>query len=211
MISLKSFNEAKDGGIMVKKLMIVYLLLGIYMSSIASAAGAASFNYLNDVDEVTREDAIVYTLYPGMPVKDYEANFKDLPGWSREYRKEYMADYLLKNESKASVVNEYICVYAKSDSTHLLPDANIYAVGVQFVTRSKGVADQIYIRLCNNLNKRWQGKQGPGWHSLGNGNNIGWQYRKTMGWKTSSVGVGVEYVAIGTETGRIYRVSVNRK
>lgn len=99
MISLKSFNEAKDGGIMVKKLMIVYLLLGIYMSSIASAAGAASFNYLNDVDEVTREDAIVYTLYPGMPVKDYEANFKDLPGWSREYRKEYMADYLLKNES----------------------------------------------------------------------------------------------------------------
>ena len=79
MISLKSFSEAKDGGGLVKKLIIVYLLPGIYLSSIASAAAAASFNYLNDVDEVTREDAIVYTLYPGMPVKDYEANFKDLP------------------------------------------------------------------------------------------------------------------------------------
>ena len=102
-----------------------------------------AFDFMADVDEVSRDPWKAYTLYLRMPWWDYLNNFDKAPGWSSR-RSTGVSIYYVKKESINSSVKEAVEGFG-SDTKEL--SANRIA----FFTDSIDLADRIFERLSNNI------------------------------------------------------------
>lgn len=99
-----------------------------------------AFDFMADVDEVSRDPYKAYTLYKGMPTTDFRDNYSSLSNWSKISERIYC-----KNESLNGSVIEWIKVFTD--------EKNVSGYEIYFLTNSLEIADRIFERLTNNLEK----------------------------------------------------------
>lgn len=103
-----------------------------------------AFDYMADVDEVSRDPYKAYTLYCGMPWSDAKANFNNLPGW-KLYQVDDLDDTFELVKVGGNTVKELIRVEEK------MRDKVVRGFSIHFYTDSLIIAKKIYERLYNNI------------------------------------------------------------
>lgn len=111
-----------------------------------------AFDFMADVDEVSRDPLKAYTLYIGMPWGDFLANYSNLPGWAAYGKMAKDKRFFIKNGSLNSSVGESICVervFSNSLRGHV--ESGVRSYQINFATNSLEIADRIFNRISNNL------------------------------------------------------------
>ena len=126
---------------------ISLLIFSIYL---ISSGQVKAFDYMADVDEVSKDPYKAYTLYCEMPWSDVKQNFTGLMGWMNFYKMDANDISLMKITDTDSSVKE--CVYI-----HYLPDEyfrGIRSYYILFAVDSFEIADRIYKRIYNNISQK---------------------------------------------------------
>lgn len=104
---------------------------------------AHAFDFMADVDEVSRDPWKAYTMYCGMPFKNFINDFNKAPGWSICDNTGPIAFYV-KEESINSSVKEAVVGFSSGEGY-------LWAHSIYFYTDSIELADRIFERLTNNI------------------------------------------------------------
>ena len=121
------------------KLFVLVLLLGTFQVSRAYAEEL----YMDAVNEAIQNLPVIHTMYLGMPLADFEANFKNTAKWERKSKSSLKMDdsvqTIYKYRKKAA---ENAPVIEEMDAS--FDDGRLCYYNITFYTNSCMAANQIY-------------------------------------------------------------------
>ena len=103
-----------------------------------------AFDFMADVDEVSRDPWKAYTLYLRMPWMDYINNFDKAPGWSSR-RNMGTYRYYIKEDSINSSVKEVV-----EGAQQMGQENGMKEYRIKFFTDSVDITERIFERLVSN-------------------------------------------------------------
>lgn len=110
-----------------------------------------AFDFMADVDEVSRDPLTAYTLYVGMPWNDFLENYSNISGWTFYKNKNSYARIFFKNESLNSNIREFVLARKYPDGLLRTKENDVSGYGVFFMTNSLDIAERIFNRLSSNI------------------------------------------------------------
>lgn len=129
----------------MEKILKLIVLLGTFF--VLTITPVKAFDPLVEMNAVSQSPVSAYTLYIGMPQKDFDDNFSHLPGWER------LTDTHWGHGLNGIVFvrDEHKGYYVKQELGIGIANGRVYSFEVKFRTENSVVAQQLREKAYQNI------------------------------------------------------------